>query len=87
MPVQHNTVVSLIVHKLVKEPHGPASIELRDAVVAINPSSQRLIDHLHKIYSERPGKGYGRFEDDENNFPMRRYVGNISSTKRLTFFI
>ncbi len=85
MSVQHNTVVSLIVHKLVKEPHGPASIELRDAVVAINPSSQRLIDHLHKLYSERPGKGYGRFEDDENNFPMRRYVRQHFLDKEIDF--
>lgn len=85
MPVPHNTVVNLIVHKLVKEPHRPASIELRDAVVAITPSSQRLIDYLHKLYSERPGKGYGRFEDDENNYPMQRYVRQHIVDKEIDF--
>lgn len=69
-----NNIVNLVVHKLLKDPHGAATIELADAPINATPSAQRLIDHLHKLYAERPGKGYGKFEEDENNFPMRRFV-------------
>lgn len=69
-----SNIEQLVVHKLIKNQHGPASIELADAPINITPSAQRLIDNLHKLYAERTGKGYGRFEDDENNFPMRRFI-------------
>lgn len=69
-----NNIASLIVHKLIKDPHGVASIELADDLINVTPSAQRLIDHLHKQYAEKPGKGYGKFEEDENNFPMRRFM-------------
>ncbi len=69
-----NNIVNLVVHKLIKDQHGAASIELAEAPINITPSAQRLIDHLHKLYAERPGKGYGKFEVDENNFPMPRFV-------------
>lgn len=69
-----NNIINLVVHKLIKDQHGAASIELAHGPIQVNASSQRLIDHLHKLYSERPGKGYGKFEDDEINFPMSRFV-------------
>jgi len=69
-----NNIVNLVVHKLIKDPHGVATIELAETPINVTPSAQRLIDHLHKLYAERPGKGYGKFEDDENNFPMSRFV-------------
>ncbi len=69
-----NNIEKLVVHKLIKSQHGVASIELAEALINITPSAQRLIDHLHKLYAERPGKGYGKFEEDENNFPMRRFI-------------
>lgn len=69
-----NNIVHLVVHKLIKDPHGAATIELATAPIIVTPSAQRLIDHLHKLYADRPWKGYGKFEDDEINFPMRRFV-------------
>lgn len=69
-----NNIVNLVVHRLIKEQHGVATIALSGAITNITPSAQRLIDHLHKLYAEKPGKGYGKFEEDENNFPMRRFV-------------
>ncbi len=74
MTLLQHTITDLIVHKLNKEPHGPASVALRHATVPVTESVQRLVDHLCQHYAERPGKGYGRFEDDEDNFPMARFV-------------
>ncbi|GLS03857.1 nucleoid-associated protein YejK [Chitiniphilus shinanonensis] len=64
----------LVVHKLLKEPHGPASIALRHAEMTPTAAAQRLIDHIAQRYAERRGKGYGRFEEDEDNYPMPRFV-------------
>jgi len=72
-PIQH-VITDLVVHKLIKDQHGPASVELRKGNVPLTPSAQRLIDHLCQHYAERLGKGYGRFEDDEDNFPMPRFM-------------
>ena len=86
MPEITNNIVNLVVHKLLKEPHGLASIELRDALVHVTPSAQRLVDNLHKLYAERPGKGYGKFEEDENNFPMRRFVRQHFVEQTTTYY-
>jgi nucleoid-associated protein len=69
-----NNIVNLVVHKLIKNQHGAATIELAASPIHVTQSAQRLIDHLHKLYTERPGKGYGKFEGDQNNFPMSRFV-------------
>lgn len=75
MPSTQITIKNLIVHKLLKDAHGDASIEFRPSgVVNVNPPVQRLIDQLHKLYSERTGKSYGTFDSDENSFPMSRFV-------------
>ncbi len=75
MPSAQYTIVNLIVHKLLKIAHGDANIELRPGgIVNVTPTAQRVIDQLHKLYSERTGKGYGKFDSDENNFPMSRFV-------------
>lgn len=69
-----NTIRNLVVHHLHKDAHGPATVSLRAGELAVSASAQRLVDRLCKHYAERLGKGYGRFEDDEDNFPMPRFV-------------
>lgn len=68
------TIADLVVHKLIKEQHGPASFELRAGHSQLTESAQRLVDQLYQYYIARPGKGYGKFEDDEASFPMPRLL-------------
>ena len=65
---------NLIIHKLCKDPHGPASIELRGEEMPLAPISQRLVEHLCELYAAKAGKGYGKFEDDEDSFPLPRLL-------------
>lgn len=81
-----NNIQSLIVHKLNKEQHGAATIELAPHSIAVTDSAQRLIDQFHRLYSERPGKGYGRFDADENNFPMSRFVRQFFVEQDVDFY-
>ena len=69
-----NTIRNLVIHRLIKAAHGAAQLELRDRATVANAAAQRLIDHLCTLYAERLGKGYGRFEDDEDNFPLPRFL-------------
>lgn len=68
-------ITNCIVHKLIKEAHQrDADIDLRPTELLVNPSVQRLIDHLHSLYSGRAGKGYGRFEENEDEYPAQRFI-------------
>lgn len=75
--IQH-TITDLVVHKLIKDEHGPARVELRATACPQSSAALTLVEGLCRIYRERPGKGYGRFEDDESLYPMpahlRRHV-------------
>jgi Nucleoid-associated protein len=67
-------IKGLIVHKFEKVQHQHGTILARETPVATTDAVQRLVDALHSLYSERAGKGYGKFEADEDTFPMQRRV-------------
>ena len=74
MTVLANTIHNLIIHRLHKEPNGPARVSLHDAEIPANGAAQRLIDQLCQLYNQRIGKGFGQFEDDEAQFPLPRLL-------------
>jgi nucleoid-associated protein len=74
MSLSEQSITHLVVHKLIKDQHGPASISLRQGTSPVTASAQRLIDDISQHYADKLGKGYGRFEDDEANFPMSRLI-------------
>lgn len=73
-----NNVEAAVIHKLVKERHGKAAIVTRDAPLELTASVIKLVTDVHELYSDKPGKGFGRFEADEVNYPaaaiLRDYV-------------
>jgi len=79
-------ITNCIVHKLLKEANQrETQIDLRPAELPVNQSVQRLVDHLHKLYSERAGKGYGRFEDNADEYPAQRYIHQLEVTNETDF--
>ncbi|MDR6397180.1 nucleoid-associated protein [Herbaspirillum seropedicae] len=80
-----NDIRGLVVHKFVKETHAPGTIMPRAELVVVTPAVQRLVDALHQLYSGKTGKGYGKFEDDEDNFPMQRRVREYFVNNNDTF--
>lgn len=74
MTQNQHTITDLVVHKLNKDEHGPASVELRAATCAGTEAGVSLVERLCRLYRERPGKGYGKFEADEERFPMEAYL-------------
>lgn len=72
-PIQH-TVTDLVVHRLVKEAQAPAAVELRASACTLDDAAVRLVERLCTHYAGRSSKVFGRFEDDEEGFPMSRLV-------------
>ena len=73
-----HVISSLVIHRLIREAEGPSRVELRAAPNPLDDAAVRLMERLCRHFSERPGKGFGHFEQDERNFPMpglvRRHV-------------
>ena len=65
---------SIVIHKFEKAAHAPGTVVARHEAIAITPVVQKLVDQVHELYSHRTSKRHGRFEVDENNYPMPRYV-------------
>ncbi|AMC34314.1 nucleoid-associated protein [Janthinobacterium sp. B9-8] len=72
-----NTISNLISHQINKEAHGPVSLRLSDKEITHTPAAQRLIDQLCKLYTQKLGKGFGSFEEDQEAFPMQGLVRQL----------
>ncbi|MDD3352922.1 nucleoid-associated protein [Zoogloea sp.] len=64
----------LVIHQLIREAAGPSRVELREVANPLDEAASRLMERLCRHFAERPGKGYGHFEQDERSFPMVRWV-------------
>lgn len=79
-------ITDVVIHKLNKESHQrTASLELRPTVLPVNTVVQRLIDHLYKQYADKPGKGFGRFETDDNEYPVQKYLKQHVESSTISF--
>lgn len=87
-----NKVEAAVIHRLVKERHGKATISTRDEPLELTEPVIKLVTDVHELYTEKPGKGFGRFHADEVNYPvaavLREYVDHgsnsfIDTTKQL----
>ncbi|HQV09458.1 MAG TPA: nucleoid-associated protein, partial [Thauera sp.] len=71
--IEH-TVSHLIIHDLAKEPGSPARLMLRDAPCTLDAAALRLAERLCAQYESRSAKGFGRFEEDEESYPLARWL-------------
>jgi nucleoid-associated protein len=80
-----NTINAAVLHKLVKERQGKASIVTRSELLQVTPPVEKLVHDIHALYSERTNKGYGRFEEDETNYPSSRILREVFKDGRKAF--
>lgn len=64
-----NKIVSAAIHHLNKDSTGVYHVSIGNGDLTVSSTANRLIDDLHRLYSRRPSKAYGRFSDDKANFP------------------
>ncbi len=80
-----STVNHVIVHKLIKEKHGKASVVERTAALLVTEPVQKLILAIHDLYAGKASKGYGRFEADQVNYPSSAILEKIFIEKSVSF--
>jgi len=80
-----DTINNVIVHKLVKEKHGKATVIERTEALAVTEPVEKLILAIHQLYANRTGKGYGRFEADETNYPSSAILRKAFIDKSINF--
>lgn len=80
-----DTVNHVIVHKLVKEKHGKATVVERPAALTVTDPVKRLVLAIHDLYSSKASKGYGRFEVDEVNYPASVILRSTFIKKSTSF--
>ncbi|OHA83383.1 MAG: hypothetical protein A2937_03605 [Candidatus Yonathbacteria bacterium RIFCSPLOWO2_01_FULL_47_33b] len=80
-----STIDSVVIHKLVKERHGRATVVTRSSTLNVTEPVQKLVHDIHGLYADRTGKGYGRFHADETNYPASRILRKTFKDKSKSF--
>ncbi|MBX9725250.1 MAG: nucleoid-associated protein [Candidatus Obscuribacterales bacterium] len=80
-----HTINHVIVHKLVKEKHGKATVVERQTTLPITEPVKKLILAIHDLYASKTSKGYGRFEADEINYPSANILRKTFIEKNVNF--
>lgn len=81
-----NITHKFIVHIMNKEQQGLATIIPCPAEKPVQQASQDLADALTDRYSGRAGKGYGKFEDDRDSYPMGNIVDDYFTNRTHNFY-
>lgn len=79
-----NTIIAVIVHDLIKV--GTLSVDERVDILPVTATVQRLVDQLVSEYAKRSGKSHGRFMDDEDNYPIQKYIREYYTEGTSNFF-
>lgn len=70
-------ISTFIVHKLIRSgDEKKLEKEAGTALLETNDSIQRLMDTLNKRYVDQGGRSFGNFSEDQDNYPISRYLDN-----------
>ncbi|NIE70925.1 nucleoid-associated protein [Pantoea sp. Acro-807] len=67
-----------VVHIMDKEARQPAVLIPAPGEKPVHAAITRLVNDVLDRYKSRGGKGYGKFENDEDNFPMGKIIKDYS---------
>lgn len=77
-----NAIHKVIVHTIIKK-DGKFELDPGDGTLIVDATVQRLIDQLASLYATKAGKEYGRFEADEENYPVSKFLREYCASKPL----
>ncbi|WP_446443994.1 nucleoid-associated protein [Pseudomonas sp. 1176_21] len=80
--ILENTIHKVIVHTVIKK-DGKFELDPRDETLEVGVTVQRLIDQLAHLYATKAGKEYGRFEEDEVNYPVSGFLRDYYTSEAL----
>lgn len=70
MPIHH-----CILHFIDKKPDGsPSTLHRREAELAPSEAIEHLLADLNDSYNAKPGKGWGYFQEDVRDYPLKGWL-------------
>ena len=78
-------IKAAVIHKLNKEQHGEATVQLRDEPLELTDEVQELVNNINNLYGGKVNKGYGKFEPDEVAFPSAGVLRSVFQVEGTTF--
>lgn len=82
-----SSINAVVIHKLLKERQGKATVVTRSALLPLTVPVTKLVNDIHGLYADKTGKGYGRFESDETNYPSARILREVFGSKAKSFLV
>lgn len=80
-----NNIINLAVHDLRKV--GEVFEVFRGhGALAVNGTTQRVVDELHDLYNRRASKAYGRFSADDANYPTQGHLRTYMESQDFAAF-
>lgn len=74
-----------VLHKLTKEPFGESVVQTRDAELKLTPAVVTLVNQITHLYGSRTNKSYGRFDEDELNYPTSAVLRDVFKDGKTPF--
>jgi nucleoid-associated protein len=78
-------VLNAVVHDLLKLDGGAFRVLPAPAELDITATVSKVVGRLVSEYSRRSGKAHGQFEENEDNFPVQKYVRQFFQAKSINF--
>lgn len=75
-----------VVHVMNKEQHENAELIEAPAERPAHAAITTLLEHILERYSGRGGKGYGRFKDNRDNYPMGNIIEDYFVSRTVAFY-
>ncbi|TXG93767.1 MAG: nucleoid-associated protein [Rhodocyclaceae bacterium] len=76
-----------VLHKLTKEPFGESTVQTRDAELKLTPAVVTLVNQITDLYGSRANKSYGRFDEDELNYPTSTVLREVFKDCKTPFVV
>lgn len=87
MTTQQDTAIEhFVVHIMNKEQRENAALDPAREEKPSREATQKLVSDILKRYQSRGGKGFGKFEEDTDNFPMGNIISDYYASAHVDFF-
>ncbi len=82
-----STIHAVAIHHLIRENKDEVyKIESGNDAITVTDTVKRLVEDIHKLYSKRPSKSYGKFSTNITNYPTSMHLKKYLENKNFSLF-
>lgn len=68
------SIINSVVHRLEKDRYSKSTVNLRESILEVSEPLENLLAEIRKVYNNKTGKSYGRFQSDVSVYPFSSYL-------------